>query len=120
MLCSESLLLSSSCYISRMAEREKPANAAKSRPKKSKYSDTLSGEALARYDKKLELIDGVEPYQINKKDWSSDEEKLPAISYPDLLSCLLFTPGPYSKEDLKAITSREAYNQFLKMICTRG
>ena len=41
-----------------MAEREKPASAAKSSPKKSKYIDTLSREALARYDKKLELIDG--------------------------------------------------------------
>ena len=49
-----------------MAEREKPANAAKSRPKKSKYIDTLSGEALARYNKKLELIDGVNPYQLHK------------------------------------------------------
>ena len=96
-----------------MAEREKPANAAKSKPKKPMYIETLSGEALARYKKKLELIDGVDPYQINKKDWSSDEEKLPAISYPDLLSYLLFTPSPYSKEDLKAIKSTEAYNQFL-------
>ena len=77
------------------------------------YIETLYGEALARYKKKLELIDGVDPYQINKKDWSSDEEKLPAISYPDLLSYLLFTPSPYSKEDLKAIKSTEAYNQFL-------
>ena len=96
-----------------MAEREKPANAAKSKPKKSVYIETLSGEALARYKKKLELIDGVDPYQINKKYWSSDEEKLPAISYPDLLSYLLFTPSPYSKEDLKAIKSTESYNQFL-------
>ena len=100
-------------FISIMAEREKPANAAKSKPKKSMYIETLSGETLARYQKKLELNDGVDPYQINKKDWSSDEEKLPAISYPDLLSYLLFTPSPYSKEDLKAIKSTEAYNQFL-------
>ena len=99
--------------ISIMAAREKPVNAAKSKPKKSKYIDTLNGEALARYNKKLELIDGVHPYQINKKDWSSDKEKLPAISYPDLLSYLLFTPSPYSKEDLKAIKSTETYNERL-------
>ena len=49
--------------------------------------------------------------QINKKDWSSDKEKLPTISYVDLLSYLLFTQSPYPKEDLKAIKSTEAYNQ---------
>ena len=92
-----------------MAEREKPANAGKSRPKKSRYIDRLSGEPLARYNKKLELIGGVDPYQINEKDWSSDKEKLPVISYPDLLSYLLFTPSPLSKEDPKAIKSTDAY-----------
>ena len=82
-------------------------------PKKSKYIDTLITEALERYNKKLKLIDGDDAYQINKKVCSPDEEKLAAISCPDFLSYLLFTPSPYSKEDIKAIESTEAYNQFL-------
>ena len=41
-----------------MAEREKHASAAKPMPEKSKYINTLNREALARYNKELELTDG--------------------------------------------------------------
>ena len=78
-------------FISIMAEREKPANAAKSKPKKSMYIETLSGEALARYEKKLELIDGVDPYQINKKTGVQTKRNYlqSRIQICSLTSCLL-------------------------------
>ena len=81
---------------------------------KTEYLDTLDSASKRRYLGKIKLINNIDPYKIDKKDWSKDEDNLPAINYPDLIPCLLFTPSPFSKEELKAIKSTEAYNQFLE------
>ena len=81
---------------------------------KTEYLDTLDSASKRRYLGKIKLINNIDPYKIDKKDWSKDEDNLPAINYPDLIPYLLFTPSPFSKEELKAIKSTEAYNQFLE------
>ena len=37
-----------------------------------------------------------------------NEDNLPTINYPDLISYLLFTPNPFLKEELRTIKSAEA------------
>ena len=45
-------------------------------------------------------------------DFQADFERLPNLTYPDIVNNLIFTPSPYTAEDLKAYKSLEAYNQF--------
>ena len=57
-----------------------------------KYSASLEGKSKERYQQKLALIDGVDPYTIPKKDWSEKVDDYPSISYPDIVNYLIFTP----------------------------
>jgi hypothetical protein len=77
------------------------------------YRDKLSELERKRYDDKLKLLNGEDPYQFEIKRWSSDVTLLPPVQYYDVQNYLLFTPSPYTKEDLKAYKGLEAYNQFV-------
>ena len=76
------------------------------------YVDSLEAKEKERYLSKIEQIGGIDPYQVN--DLSSDWNCLPAITYPDIVNYLLFTPSPYTATDLKCYKGLEAYNQ---MVC---
>ena len=39
---------------------------------------------------------------------------LPSVAYPDMVNYLVFSPSPYTAEDLKSYKGLEAYNQ---MVC---
>ena len=41
------------------------------------YRDTLNKEARERYMEKIMIINGLDPYEIPTKEWSSDEDLLP-------------------------------------------
>ena len=56
---------------------------------------------------------GDDPYKIPKGNFSNSHDVLPAVTYPDIYNYLVASPSPYSKEDLKAYKSLEAYNQFV-------
>ena len=43
----------------------------------------------------------------------SDLSYLPAVTYPDIVNYLLFTPSPYTATDLKCYKGLEAYNQIV-------
>ena len=43
-----------------------------------------------------------------------DFDNFPSISYPDIVNYLVFRPGPYSADDMKAYKSLETYNQVIK------
>ena len=87
-------------------------NKPKSVEKKS-YVDGLTGKTREGYLEKLNLIDGVDPFEINHRSWKYDLSLYPAITYPDLVFFLSNTPSPYTLEDFKAYKSLEAFNQFL-------
>ena len=75
------------------------------------YRESLGDKEKARYMEKLSLIDGNDPYEM--KTFSADQKLLPSISYPDIVNYLVFSPSPYTLEDLKSYKGLDAYNQFV-------
>ena len=65
-----------------------------------RYRENLEADAKARYFEKLTIIDDEYPYELGTL--STDEKLLPAIIYPDIVNYLLFTPSPYTADDLKS------------------
>ncbi|XP_041349329.1 uncharacterized protein LOC121368656 [Gigantopelta aegis] len=78
-----------------------------------KYRDGLNKEERIRYMGKLELIASEDPYEIAVSAWSEDVCLLPPVTYPDIVNYLVFSPSPYTSDDLKSFKGLEAYNQFV-------
>ena len=79
------------------------------------YREGLGPQERARYLEKLRFIGGADPYKLAPSFWiNEDPESLPSIAYPDIVNYLVFSPSPYTVEDLKSYKSLEAYNQ---MVC---
>ena len=80
----------------------------------SDYVGQLDYEARKRYFSKLEIDGGKfpDPYSIQEDQWIDDAEKWPDLEYGDIYNYLIDTPGPYTKENLRAYKSLEAYNFF--------
>lgn len=75
------------------------------------YRDGLDSLERTRYDAKLALIKGQDPYEIVL--WSKDYVLLPCTTYMDIVNYLLFTPSPYTQEELRCYKGLDAYNQFV-------
>ena len=78
------------------------------------YVGQLDYEAKKRYYCTLD-IDGEkfpDLYSIKEDDRIDDPKKQPDLEYGDIYSYLIDTPGSYTKENLKAYKSLEAYNFF--------
>ena len=75
------------------------------------YRESLGDKEKAKYMEKLSLIDGNDPYEM--KTFSADQKLLPSISYPDIVNYLVFSPGPFTLEDLKSYNGLDAYKQFV-------
>ena len=74
-----------------------------------KYREGLEPSAKARYLQKLALIGGKDPCELGIL--LTDEIILPAITYPDIVNYLLFTPSPYTTDDLKSYNGLQSYKQ---------
>ncbi|WAR31610.1 ING4-like protein [Mya arenaria] len=74
------------------------------------YKDSLDSVAKKRYEQKITIVGGVDPYATDLV-WSKDVACLPSVTHIDIVHYLLFTPSPYTKEDLKAWKSLDAVNQ---------
>ena len=66
-----------------------------------------------RYKEKIYVIGGQDPYEIPAESMSKDAEILPSISYPDIVNYLIFSPSPFTKDELKAYKGLEAYKQYV-------
>ena len=75
----------------------------------SEYASLLDAESKKRYVSKIQLIDGKDPYNIGKEEWSKDIVFFPNITYPDVYTYLVHTKSPYTHQDLKSYKSLEAY-----------
>ena len=80
----------------------------------SKYFQELSEEAKSRYEEKLGILGDIEdPYvggswlvrgsSVEWHDW-------PTVEYPDIYNYLIATPSAYTRDQLKAYKSLDAYN----------
>ena len=78
-----------------------------------KYQDGLDPQEKARYEGKLMLLGGEDPYKMTASMLSEDVKLLPKITYPDFVNYLVFSPSPYTSDDLKSYKGLEAYNLFV-------
>ena len=79
----------------------------------SSYFQSLDPPTQKRYREKIELLGQVDPYDIQECYLAEDVESLPVVTYLDIVNYFIFTPSPYTSEDMKAYKSLEAYNQVL-------
>ena len=77
------------------------------------YCNNLSEEkSKERYLKKLQCIDGCDPYKVPRNEWQDDVNLWPNISYINLGMYLLFSPSPYTQEQLENYKSLSCYQNF--------
>ena len=89
-------------------------NAKKSDAKaKISYRDSLDTITKARYVDKLKEIDGKDPYEMEKAEWSADMSEWPEVTYPDIVNYLVYTQSAYTLAELKAYKSLKGYNYFI-------
>ena len=83
----------------------------RSKQVKVKYRDTLDVTDKARYLEKMKILSGDDPYEL--EGYSTDVNLLPSVTYPDIVNYLLFTPSPYTLDDLKCFKGTDAYKQWI-------
>ena len=71
--------------------------------KKGRYTESLDNVTSSRYDDKLRLINGEDPYETPKKDWKFDPNSLPAIAYPDIVNYCVYPQSAYTLNDLNRV-----------------
>ncbi|KAH3752238.1 hypothetical protein DPMN_186853 [Dreissena polymorpha] len=86
-------------------------NDAESDSTKLLYRDGLNNEEKVRYDEKLKILGGCDPYEI--VSWSTDVSLLPPVKYIDIVNYLLWSPSVYTKDELKSYKGLDAHNQFV-------
>ena len=77
------------------------------------YRDSLDTITKARYVDKLNEIDGKDPYEMEKAEWSADMSEWPEVTYPDIVHYLVYTQSAYTLAELKAYKSLQGYNYFI-------
>ena len=77
------------------------------------FSSLKDKSAKKRYTDKLRFINGIDPYETERKDWKDDVELWPAVTHVNLGMYLLVTPCPYSGEDLLNYKSLDCYRNVL-------
>ena len=64
-----------------------------------------------RYEVKLQLINGADPYEILMGEWSKDVGNWPAITHVRASMYLILTHSPYSDEDMLNYKSLDSYRR---------
>ncbi|XP_061670303.1 uncharacterized protein LOC133497991 [Syngnathoides biaculeatus] len=77
------------------------------------YAACLDELSLARYKLKLSFIKGIDPYGVREEEFSTDNQGLPNITYPDIVNYLVNTAGSYILKEMKAYKSLESYKYFV-------
>lgn len=78
------------------------------------YFLSLKDEAARRrYKEKLNLIEHLDSYETDRKDWDDNVDLWPSITHIHVGMFLLLTPSIYSGDDLMNYKSMESYRSFL-------
>lgn len=81
---------------------------------KASYAESLDQLQYATYRDKLALIEGLDPYTVPSEAIVHDVEALPKITHRDIFNYLIFSPSPFTIDDMKDCQSLEAYNVFFR------
>lgn len=76
------------------------------------YFAELVGPTRARYEAKISMCDGVEPYTLCAADTTTDVELLPVTTHADIVNYLVLWTNHVSLTEMKAYMSLEAHNYF--------
>ena len=66
-----------------------------------------------RYDQKLTLISGEDPYELPQSAWIDDVDAWPAMTYIHIGMYLVYSPSPYTSEALMNYKSLDCYQRFV-------
>jgi hypothetical protein len=77
-----------------------------------KYVNTLQPSHKTRYSEKILDIDGVDPYEIPKRSWSTNRDDLPELRYPHIVNYFVFSKSAFTCDHFKAYKSLNAYKSF--------
>ena len=78
------------------------------------YLSSLKDDASRkRYCEKWRVIEGLDPYETEKKDWEENIDIWPSITHMNVGMFLLLTPSAYNGDDLLNYKSMESYRNFL-------
>ena len=72
---------------------------------KTLYWDGLNTITRARYFEKIKEIDDIDPYELEKNEWSSNMTKWPEVIYPDIVNYLVYNLSAYTLAELKEHTN---------------
>ena len=78
------------------------------------YIKMISDSTLRmKYTKKLELIALKDPYKLPKEAWQDDVDLWPSTTYIHVGTYLVFSPNPYTSDDLLNYKSMECYQRLV-------
>ena len=78
------------------------------------YCTILDAESKKRYANKLELVNGIDPYEVKLPDWEDNIDLWPEITHVHVCMYLILHPSPYTKEDLLNYKSLDFYRNFVE------
>ena len=85
------------------------------------YANTLPAAEKRRYLLKLEVLYNskdpdiaIDPYQIDNGKWKDDITLWPPVEFGEIYTYLIDTPGPFTREKMKAYKSLEAFNYYIR------
>nr|CAI5865045.1 unnamed protein product [Callosobruchus analis] len=78
----------------------------------SEYYSSLSGDIKLRYDEKLKLSDGVDPYALKIDELSEDVGLLPAETIIDLMDYLVLRHSFYTGHQMMAYKYLQAFKYY--------
>ncbi len=78
------------------------------------YMSTLQNlDARKRYQEKLDIIGGLDPYETDRIEWRDDIDMWPSITRVHIGMFLLVMPSTYTGEELVNYKSVDCYIKFL-------
>ena len=91
------------------------------RPRYGLRKHVVGGRKSKIYQLKLEVLYHsknpgvtVDPYQIGSEEWKDDVTLWPPVEFGQIYTYLVETPGPFTREMMKAYKSLEAFRYYIR------
>ena len=69
-------------------------------------------ESRQRYLEKLKDVNGEDPYEVLRNEWTDDVDSWPNVTYIHVGMYLLFSKSPYTEDQLMNYKSLDCYQNF--------